>query len=99
MDSETCLELLQKVTPCITKCDSVSDGGVIENTEFYEKLLNEEINLPLPRKPDNSTSDLPYLFVGDEAFGLSKDLLKPFSQKHLTNERRVLIAVCHETEG
>jgi hypothetical protein len=26
----------------------VSDGGVIENTKFYEKLLHEEINLPLP---------------------------------------------------
>jgi len=67
----------------------VSDGGVIENTKFYEKLLHEELNLPLPRKPDNSTSDLLYAFVGDEAFALLKDLLKPFSQKQLTNECRV----------
>jgi hypothetical protein len=89
MDSETYLELLQKVTPRITKCDSVSDGGDIENTKVYEKLLHEEINLPLPRKPDNSTSDLPHVFVGDEAFNLRKDLLKPFSQKQLTNECRV----------
>jgi hypothetical protein len=99
MDLETYLELLQKVMPCITKCNSVSDGGVIENPKFYEKLLHEEIHLPLPRKPDNSTRDLPYVFVGDEAFALCKDLLKPFSQKHLTNERRVLIAICHEPEG
>ena len=47
------------------------------------------LKLPLPRKPDNSTSDLPYVFVGNEAFALRKDLLKPFSQKQLTNERRV----------
>ena len=67
----------------------VSDGGVIESTKFYEKLLHEELNLPLPRKPDNSTSDLPYVFVGDEAFALRKDLLKPFSRKQLPNERRV----------
>jgi len=71
-------------------CDSgtngrVLDGGVIENTKFYEKLLREELNRPLPRKPDNNTSDLPYVFVGDEAFVLRKDLLKPFSQKQLTN--------------
>jgi hypothetical protein len=57
----------------------VSDGGVIENTKFYEKLMHEEFNLPLPRKSDNSTSDLPYVFVGDEAFALRKDSLKPFS--------------------
>jgi len=47
----------------------VSDGAVIENVKFYDKLLHEELNLPLPRKPDNSTSDLPYVFVGDEAVG------------------------------
>jgi len=41
----------------------VSDGGVIENTKFYEKLLHEELNLPLPRKPDNSARDLPYVFA------------------------------------
>ena len=51
----------------------VSDGGVIENTKFYEKRLHEELNLPLSRKPDNSTSGLPYVFVGDEAFALRKD--------------------------
>jgi hypothetical protein len=50
--------------------------------------LHEERNLPLPRKRDESTSDLPYVFVGDEAFALRKDLLKPSSQKQLTNERR-----------
>ena len=31
---------------------------------------------------------MPYVFVGDEAFALRKDLLKPFSQKQITNERR-----------
>ena len=67
----------------------VSDGGVTENTKFYEKLLHKELHLPLPRKRDNSTSDLPYVFVGDEAFALRRDLLKPFSQKQLTNEYRV----------
>jgi len=55
---------------------------------FTKKLLHAELNLPLPRKPDNITSDLPYVFVGDEAFALRKDLPKPFSQKQFTNERR-----------
>ena len=67
----------------------VSDGGVIENTKFYEKLLHEEPNLPLPRKPDKNTSDVPYVFVGDEAFALCIDSLKPFSKKQITNELRV----------
>jgi len=58
----------------------VPDGGVIENTKFYEKLLHAELNLPLPRKPDNSTSDLPYVFVWDEAFALRR-LTKAFQSK------------------
>jgi len=44
-------------------CDIGTNGrvsdGVIETAKFYEKILHEELNLPLPRKPDNSTSDLP----------------------------------------
>ena len=67
----------------------VSDGGVMDSTKLYEKLFHEELNLPLARKTDNSTSYLPYVFVGDEAFALRKDLLKPVCQKQLTNERRV----------
>jgi hypothetical protein len=50
----------------------VLDGGVLENIKFYKKLLHEELNLPLPKKPDNSTSDLPCVLVGDEAFALRK---------------------------
>ena len=77
----------------------VSDGGVIENIKFYEKLLHEELNLPLQRKPDNSTSDLPYVFVGDETFALRKDLLKAFSQNSLLMNLGFLITVCHEPGG
>jgi hypothetical protein len=67
----------------------VSDGGVIENTTFYNKLLNGNLNLPSRRKPEGATNELPYVFVGDEVFALSKDFLKPFSQRELTNERKI----------
>jgi hypothetical protein len=48
------------------------------------------MNLSLPRKPDNSTNGLPFVFVGDEAFALPKDLLKPFGLKLLTSERVII---------
>jgi hypothetical protein len=28
----------------------ISDGGVIENTKFYEYLVNDRLELPLPKK-------------------------------------------------
>ena len=73
----------------------VSDGGVIGNTKFYEKLLHE-FNLPIPRKPDKSTSELSYVFLGDETSALPKDLLKPFSQNSLLMKAGFLITVCNE---
>jgi hypothetical protein len=45
------------------------------------------LELPPPKIPRNGTIDLPYVFVGDEAFALRQDFLKPFSQKNLNTER------------
>lgn len=73
---------------CEVGCNGrVSDGGVIKKTKFYEKLISGNINLPQPSTV--SGIDLPYVFVGDEAFALREDLLKPFSQASLTRERRI----------
>ena len=65
----------------------VSDGGVFENSDFARKLSNGTLQLPNSSEIDNVT--LPYVFVGDEAFRMSQILLKPFSQKQLTKERRI----------
>lgn len=63
----------------------VSDGGAIENTKFYEKLANDQLHIP----PLNNENELPYVFVGDEAFALRTDFLKPFNQRELTFERKI----------
>lgn len=67
----------------------VSDGGVIENTRFYDRLINGDLQVPNSSKTEKSIERLPYVFVGDEAFALREDFLKPFSQKELNKEKRV----------
>lgn len=67
----------------------VSDGGVIEQTKFYNKLNNQSLHIPEPEKLNNSNKILNYVFIGDEAFALTPNFLKPFSQRDLTNERRI----------
>lgn len=64
----------------------LSDGGVIEYTDFYDKLIKSELNLP-----DNSetVNNLNYVFLGDEAFSLHEHFLKPFSQKELDYAKRI----------
>ena len=48
----------------------VSDGGVLSNTKFYEKLLDDDLKIPEPRQLPNSNETLPYVFIGDDAFPL-----------------------------
>lgn len=67
----------------------VSDGGVLYYTRFWEKFQNNTLNIPSPSCLPNTAEEFPYVFVGDEAFSLQPNLMKPYSQLDLTNERRI----------
>lgn len=67
----------------------ISDGGVIGHTNFYKKLKSGTLNLPKASNPINSKRSLPFVFVGDEAFALRPDFLKPFSQRHLDHDKKI----------
>lgn len=70
----------------VGKNGRLSDGGVIEYTDFYDKLMKSELNLP-----DNfeTVNNLNYVFLGDEAFSLHEHFLKPFPQKELDYAKRI----------
>lgn len=58
----------------------VSDGGVISHTEFGQMLNNNTLNIPQPAPfPVGPQSLQPYVFVGDDAFAMTENLLKPYS--------------------
>ncbi|GBN09194.1 hypothetical protein AVEN_184279-1 [Araneus ventricosus] len=67
----------------------ISDGGAIKNTIFYEKLVSGGLNIPPPETVGGSMFELPYVFVGDEAFSLRPDFMKPYAQKLLNTEKRI----------
>ena len=64
----------------------ISDGGVMENTLFPTKLINKLLNLP---ENGENVASLNFVFVGDEAFSLNENVLKPFSQRLLNRERHI----------
>lgn len=69
----------------------VSDGGILQNTVFYRKLKDNLLNIPKETKVTNSFRKLPYVFIGDDAFPLRSDILKPFRQNDLNcNEKKNL---------
>ena len=67
-----------------------SDGNVLANSTFGKKLLNMDLALP-PPEPIAETSEprLPFVFVGDEAFPLLPNLLRPYPGDYLPYEKRV----------
>lgn len=67
----------------------ISDGGVLKNTAFYDTLKKGELNIPLPEYLPGSNKTAPYVFVGDEAFQLQDNFMKPYSLAVLNKERRI----------
>ena len=74
----------------------ISDGGVFRNTELYNRLVSDELNLPDPMELQNPvwnfTAELmsaPFVIVGDEAFPLNKHLMKPYAKIELDDSKRI----------
>ena len=69
----------------------ISDGGVWANCEFAKKMSRGEISFPPPKtlpKPSAASwshhdiPELPYVLVGDSAFPLQQNLMKPYPDKN-----------------
>lgn len=56
----------------------LSDGAVFRNSLLFEKMESGQLNLPTNEKVNETNKCLPYVFVADDAFGLSPHILKPF---------------------
>ena len=75
----------------------ISDGGVLRNSTFWKSLVQGTLGLPepslLPQSWDQSfqgfNEPIPYYFAGDDAFPLDINIMKPYSQRNLTEEKRI----------
>lgn len=57
-----------------------SDGGIFKNSTFGKKFSQ---GFDLPRR------ELPFVFVGDEAYPLKGNLMRPYPRRNLTPEKRI----------
>ncbi|XP_068083502.1 uncharacterized protein [Anabrus simplex] len=60
----------------------ISDGGVVRNSKLYKMLTENTLGLPLPEELPGRQMKLPYFFVGDSAFALSENVMKPYPGDH-----------------
>ena len=61
-----------------------SDGGVLSNSEFGLALEDGSLSFPGPCPlPGTTEPNLPYIIVGDAAFPLRMNMLRPYPGKNL----------------
>lgn len=57
-----------------------SDPTIFRNSSLWRRMKSNDLDIPAP---SGIGIALPYAFVGNEAFGLNKHLLRPYSSTHL----------------
>lgn len=63
--------------------------GTFQNSAFGKRLLSNTLDLPKPKQLPNTSTTTPPYFVGDAAFPLTKNLMRPFPGKLLSKEDEV----------
>lgn len=66
-----------------------SDSTIWKDSSLYKLMKENKLDLPEPQSISIEGNRLPYVFIGDEAFGLSEYMLRPYSGKQLTKKKRV----------
>jgi hypothetical protein len=66
---------------------SWSDGGIYRRSDLYANL--HRLQIPEPEPLESGGPEIPFFFVGDDAFALEQTLMKPFSQTHLSHDQDV----------
>ena len=76
------------------RADAGSPGASSDVQSYNESELKEmaedgPIGFPAPDPLPNDYKDVPYFFVVDDAFGLRKHIMKPYTLRGLTDEERI----------
>ena len=67
----------------------ISDGGVWNKCGLEKSIEDETIVLPPPKCLPFGFKESLYVFVRDDAFALKKNIMKPYPQNGLTQDKRV----------
>lgn len=67
----------------------LSDGGVFRESDLYEAIQCNSLNLPEDKPLPGRTKSVPHVIVADAAFSLSTHILKPYPFRNMTQEQRI----------
>ncbi|XP_050307423.1 putative nuclease HARBI1 [Anthonomus grandis grandis] len=66
-----------------------SDSGILNDSTFGRKLRTGGLNLPSDEPLYPGGVEIPYVFVGDEAFPLMTNLMRAYPQSNLSDSKRI----------
>ncbi|XP_053609528.1 uncharacterized protein LOC128682057 [Plodia interpunctella] len=74
------------ITIDVGACGKFGDSAVYQHSNFYKKMIAGELEIPesVPISQVN-TIPMPYVLVGDEAFPLSTNLMRPYAKPKNSN--------------
>lgn len=62
-----------------------SDGSIFANCNFGKRLKEGQLDFPEDTPLPGTEEPMPHVIVGDEAFPLQKNLMRPYLDNELTN--------------
>lgn len=68
---------------------SASDAQIFNDSELKECCEDGTLGFPDPEPLPGDTQDVPFFFIGDNAFALRPTMMKPYSLRGLTYEQRI----------
>lgn len=66
-----------------------SDSTIFEDTRLFRRLQSNMLNIPNPSPITTNCEAMPYVFIGDEAFALSQNLMRPYSGRNIEQKKRI----------
>ncbi|XP_041347198.1 uncharacterized protein LOC121367114 [Gigantopelta aegis] len=69
---------------------SSSDSGIFNASALKASLETGDIGFPPAEPLPNDDRDMPYFFIGNDAFALRTGMMKPFGHRNMTVEERIL---------
>ncbi|XP_072006661.1 uncharacterized protein [Engystomops pustulosus] len=68
---------------------STNNARILESSHMGQSFLTSHLEIPNPQPLSPNTPPLPFVFIGDEAFGIKSQLMRPFCNRGLTASKRI----------
>lgn len=68
---------------------AASDSQIFNGCQLKEMIEDDELGIPAAEPLPGGEVDIPYFFIGDDAFALRSFMMKPYSKREMTKEENI----------